>query len=303
MLQRNRVVQPLSEALEEIGLDPEKTLGDLGRTNELIDKRMNGAHGGGAPSYLRPAAREISEDADPADPAAAPAADGDPTETVVEGVSLEEALRSVKRKRLSGSEKAAGRRSRRKNKGKRRAAGKMYARRNKRRISKLAKKKRKKFGGTAGLEKLHRGGRRIEMSADSPLANLREDLNAQAVASVTEDESPYYEAAVEAGTLALYLGEMFEAFGDEQSAETMYDVSDAAADIAEGFEGLDELDEGQEDSLSRVIDPLVKGLRIYEAMGSPSLGDIIEMKMKDGYGGKPKTKDDGDDDGDDDDDE
>jgi len=294
---RNRLVQPLDEALTEIGLDPVKTLGDMHRTNDLIEARVGGNSGGGAPAYIRPARSQITEDLDEV------VVDYD-TVDLDEGVDLGEAIRIVRSRRLTSGQKAKGRRGRKKRRAQIKATGRKYRARSRRKIAKRARLKLRKYG-TAGLERLHKQRKRVVMSNDSDLANLREDLN-ELGGSVAENSNSYEDAAFNAGLLAMHLGEMFEAYGDTQSAETMFDVSDAASDLSEAFEVLspdtEELDEDQEDRLQRVLDSLVKGLRIYEAMGSPSMGDIVDF-VEGEYGGGGDKKKKGDDDDEDDDDE
>jgi hypothetical protein len=271
-IHRNKTVQPLEEGLKEIGLDPEQTIGQIQKTTDLINRRMDGGNGGGAPGYTQPqqppkppqGLREVSETPQGTTP--------DPTG---DGEDLDEAVKVVKRKRVSMFKKMMAKRSRKKRKGKLRRAAKMYYKKFKKKIAKRAKIKLKKFG-KAGLAKLHKMGKMIRMSDDN-LANLREDLNTGGGSG--DNANPFEEAAFNAGMLALYLGEIFEAAGDIESAETMYDVSDAAADLSEAWDTLaedDELDEDQEAQLERVLDSTIKALRVYEGMGAPSLMDVIE---------------------------
>lgn len=271
-LHRNKTVRPLSEELADIGLDPEKTLGEIHRTTALIDKRMNGNTGGGAPSYVNPGQRILHEVNEYQQHSLMSHDDGD-------GEGVEEAMQVMRKQRKSAAEKLKAKRSRKKRKSKLRKAAKMYYKKAKRKILQRAKKKLKKFG-KAGLEKLHKMGRRIVMS-DDRISNLREDLN---IGSASENSNPYEEAAFSAGMLTMYLGEIFEAAGDLESAETMYDVSDAAADMSESWSVLgeeDELDEDQSEKLERVLDHTVKALKVYEAMGAPSLMDVIEAMDED----------------------
>lgn len=280
---RNTQVRPLTEELREIGLDPDKTLGDIRRTVKLVEARTTGSTGGGAPSYVRgqkptPVVEDVSGKGDDAPGAgdAAPAEGG-----------LAEAFRLVKQRRVPASQKAKARRKRRKVRGKLKRAAKMYYRRLRRKISRRAKMKRRKFGGAAGLAKLHKARRKVMMaSKEGPLANLREDLNATtSAADATSNQ--YEEAAFSAGLLAMYLGEMFEAYGDHESAETMYDASDAAAEISEALDGAPEdavMTEEQEAQFQHVLDRIVKALRMYEAMGTPSLMQVIEACKEEGPG-------------------
>lgn len=303
MLNRNTKVRPLTEELAEIEIDPKKFLGDIDRSSKLVEARMGGNAGGGAPSYLR----RVPE---PAAPAAEPEVRTDQQEDDAgdgEGLSISEAMKIVRQRRLTSSEKAKGRRKRRKVRSKRKAQGKTYRRRMRRRISRVGKMKRRRYGA-AGLAKLHKARRKIVMSDNKALANLREDLN-QTGSESAKASSVYEDAAYQSGLLAMHLGEMFEALGDEQSAETMFDVSDAAADLSErlvGVEAEGDLNEADGDMLQRVLDSIVKGLRMYEAMGSPSLGEVIEFVEANGKKKDDEEDDDageGDDEGDDDDEE
>jgi hypothetical protein len=271
-LHRDKLVRPLNEELKEMGLDPEQTLGQIQHTSSLIDKRMGGGNGGGAPDYTqRPQGQGQQRDLQ--EVSGTPGA-GKPPASSTDGGDLEEAVRVVKRKRVSAAEKLAGKRARKKKKGKLRRLAKVYYKKAKRKILKRAKMKLKKFG-KAGLQKLHKMGKRIVMGNDE-LANLREDLN---TGGSSDKSNPFEEAAFNAGLLALYLGEIFEAAGDQESAETMYDVSDAAADLSESWANLDEEDELEEDQqaqLERVLEHVTKALRVYEGMGAPSMMDVIE---------------------------
>ena len=263
-LNRNRQVRPLTEELKEIGLDPQKTLGEIHRTTALIDRRMGGGNGGGAPAYA--SGRQLQEVREQPG-----ASQGQQSGS---GEDLEEAMRAVKKKRVTMGEKLKAKRSRRKRRSSLRKAAKMYYKKFKRKILKRAAKKLKKFG-KAGLEKLHKMGRRIVMS-DERLANLREELNTGGAAG---SGNQYEEAAFSAGMLAMYLGEIFEAAGDQESAETMYDASDAAADLSEALAHLDEEDEPEEEQeqrLESILDHTVRALRVYEGMGAPSLFDVLE---------------------------
>jgi hypothetical protein len=263
-LNRNRQVRPLTEELKEIGLDPQKTLGEIHRTTALIDKRMGGGNGGGAPAYA--SGRQLQEVREqPGTPQGQQSGSGE---------DLEEAMRAVKKKRVTMGEKLKAKRSRRKRRSSLRKAAKMYYKKFKRKIAKRAAKKLKKFG-KAGLEKLHKMGRRIVMS-DDQLANLREELNS---GGATDASNQYEDAAFSAGMLALYLGEIFEAAGDQESAETMYDASDAAADLSEALAHLEEEDEPEEEQeqrLESILDHTVRALKVYEGMGAPSLFDVLE---------------------------
>lgn len=262
-LNRNKTVRPLTEELREIGLDPQKTIGDIQRTSALLDRRMNGGNGGGAPAFAG-AGRQLQE---VRNQPGAPNSQGTDDD-------LEEAMKITKKKRVTMGEKLKSKRGRRKRRSSLRKAAKMYYKKFKRKILKRSARKLKKFG-KAGLAKLHKMGRRITMG-DDRVANLREELN---TGGTSENSNPYEEAAFSAGMLSMYLGEIFEAAGDQESAETMYDVSDAAADLSEALASLREDDEPEADQmqrLERILDHSVRAIRVYEGMGAPSLFDVIE---------------------------
>jgi hypothetical protein len=296
------MVQPLNEGLREVGLDPDKALAEIHRRDKLVSARMRGGAGGGAPGYVRQPQRQ------PQQTTTTPVTEGrEPGEGEETAVALDEAIRTVRKRRLTSSEKSKGRRQRRKTRSTRKAYSKKYRSRMRRKIARRSKMKRKKFGGTAGLAKLHKMGRRIVMSADSALANLREDLNSQA-AGGQGSTNAYDDAAFNAGLLAMYLGEMFEAYGDTQSAQTMFDASDVGADLSEEFEKLGadadaELDEVQEEKLQALLQSVVKGLRIYEAMGNPSFAEIVDHVTEANGDDDEDEGDEEDDDEDDDDDD
>lgn len=269
-----RTVQPLEEGLKEIGLDPQKTLGEMHRTTKLVEARLGVGNGGGLPSYLQP--RQPGQA-----PAETPTSDGP------SGEPVDEAFKAVRVKVKTAGEKLKSKLARKKQGlGKLRRKSKMYYKKFKRKIAKRAAKKLAKFG-RAGLEKLHKMKKRITMSSqpdESPLAGLREDLNSLGGEQHADDRSnPFEEAAFNAGLLASHLGEMFEAFGDEQSAETMYAISDQAADLSESLDALgeeDELDEDQSACLNRILEGVIKAMRMYEEMGAPSLDQILDFKAE-----------------------
>ena len=115
-LNRNRQVRPLTEELKEIGLDPQKTLGEIHRTTALIDRRMGGGNGGGAPAYA--SGRQLQEVREQPG-----ASQGQQSGS---GEDLEEAMRAVKKKRVTMGEKLKAKRSRRKRRSSLRKAAKMY---------------------------------------------------------------------------------------------------------------------------------------------------------------------------------
>jgi len=298
MLNRNTKVRSLAEELKEIGLDPEKTIGQINRTTKLVESRAFGSQGGGAPSYLRPvkpvkALSEATESTDYDD-------DGD-------GIDLSEAVKMVKQRRIGAAEKAKTRRERMHNRGKIKQAGKAYRRGKGKRVIKRHAKVTKRIG-VAGMQRLAKGRKKVMTQGDSPLSNLREDLNSAEGIEIGSSNSTnaLEDAARNAGWLAMYIGEIFEAVGDLQSADTLFDASDASADLAEQLSGditEEDLTEEQSQMLERVLGTLVKALRMYEAMGSPSLFDAFDLAEMDGDDDEDEDEDEDDDEDDEDEDE
>ncbi len=293
MLGTKTNVGTLEESLKEVGLDAGKVIGEIDRmTGRLAESRGNPAPP--IPSTGAPARsvenRGLYEGGQPPtgnrQQGAAPAgkvttlAEQARAELRAAGVdpskNVEEAFVAIKKKRKTAAMKLAGRLMRKKFRAVRRVASRMYRKRNKRKILIRAKKKLRKFGAKT-LAKLHKAGKRIMMQhADQALSNLREDLNSPSGSADTSNQ--YEEAAFNAGMLASHLGEVFEALGDKESAETMFAVSDIASDLSEDLEKIGEADlsEGQEEKLRRVLDQTVKALKVWEGFGSPTLFQAIE---------------------------
>ncbi len=194
--------------------------------------------------------------------------------------NVEEAFKVVKKKRKTAAMKLMSRLYRKSKKAVLRTASRMYRKRNKRKILIRAKKKLKKFGSKM-LSKLHKAGKRIVMSNDQALANLREDLNKPGTGAAGDGNS-FEEASYNAGLLAMYLGEVFEVLGDEESAETMFSLSDQASDLADVLESIGEgdLSDVQEDRLRKILDRSVAGLKVWESLGSPTLFQAIEASVE-----------------------
>jgi hypothetical protein len=294
MLGTKMKVGSLEEDLKEVGLDAGKVLGEIDRmTGKLAEARPGSASppvapqgqvpsrlaedrnllggGGGRPAQGGGKAKTLAEQAR----AELRAAGVDPA------ANKEEAFRAVKKIRKSAAQKLAARLYRKGKKAALRVASRMYRKRNKRKILLRAKKKLKKFGSKM-LAKLHAAGKRVVMAHnDQALANLREALNNPS-AGGPDTENSYEEAAYNAGLLAMYLGEVFEAVGDKESAETMFSVSDIAADLSEDLEKIAEgdLSEGQDEKLRRVLDSVTKAAKVWEGMGSPTLFQAIEVVAK-----------------------
>lgn len=261
----SKQVRSLEEELSEIGLNPEQTIGQIQRTTSLIEQRMGGGpgNGGGAPVYTQPQERPQ------------PSPGSTPAEQMDEGEEIEEAVKLKRVKRKTAGEKLMSRRQYRKMRSKAKMAGKQYRQRHKRQIARRRAILKKKFG--AGPR---RKGFRVvrESEEEISLDQLREDINGS-VAATSSDMNPFCEAALNAGMLAMHYGEMFEALGDEETAERLFAQSDIAADLANQFASLgedDELDQDSENRLSSVLEHVTKGMRFHEALGCPTLVKLIE---------------------------
>jgi len=287
MLGTKMKVGSLEEDLKEVGLDAGKVLGEIDRmTGKLAEARPGSASPPVAPQGQVPS--RLAEDRNLLG-GSRPAASGGKVKTLAEqaraelrqagvdpAANKEEAFRAVKKIRKSVAQKLAARLYRKGKKAALRVASRMYRKRNRRKILLRAKKKLKKFGSKM-LAKLHAAGKRVVMQHnDQALANLREALNN--TSGAPDNDNSYEEAAYNAGLLAMHLGEVFEAVGDKESAETMYSVSDIAADLSEDLEKIAESDisEAQEEKLRRVLDQTTKALKVWEGMGSPTLFQAIE---------------------------
>lgn len=292
-------VGTIEEGLSEVGLDPSKVIGEMERmTGKLAEARAGGPpiRTEGAPSRAAEN-RSLYEGRETPRPAHAPQGGGGKPavvktlkaqafeECLAAGIdpskNIEEAFKVVKKKRKSAAQKLASRLYRKSKKAALRVASRMYRKRNKRKILLRAKKKIKKFGSKM-LAKLHKAGKRIVMSNDQALANLREDLNSPSGSA--EKSNSYEEAAFNAGMLSMYLGEVFEVLGDEESAETMFSLSDQAADLAEALEAIEEgdLSDTQEERLRKILSRSVQGLKVWEGLGSPTLYQAIEASQATG---------------------
>jgi tetratricopeptide (TPR) repeat protein len=297
MLGTKMKVGSLEEDLKEVGLDAGKVLGEIDRVTGRLSEARTNPGAGGPPVPGAAPARSVENrglyegrqtPGSRPSSASAPARAGGKALTLAEQARRElsadgtdpaanqaEAFRAIKKKRKSAAMKLAARLYRKGKKATLRVASRMYRKRNKRKILLRAKKKLKKFGAKM-LSKLHKAGKRIMMQhADTALANLREDLNTGGNAD--EAVNSYEEAAFNSGMLAMHLGEVFEALGDKESAETMYSLSDIASDLSEDLDKVGEADlsEGQEEKLRRVLDQTVKALRVWEGFGSPTLFQAI----------------------------
>jgi hypothetical protein len=289
MLGRNRQVKSLDESFKEVGLDSGKVLGEIDRMTGRLQEARRNPGAGGPPIRDESAPARITENRSLyehgprggyAHGKAITLAEEARQELRAAGVDPEanvaEAMKVMKKKRKTAAQKLAARLYRKSKKSVLRKASKLYRKRNKRKILLRAKKKLKKFGAKL-LAKMHKAGKRIVMSNDQALSNLRESLNNPSV-STGEGMNSYEEAAHNAGLLAMYLGEVFEVLGEDESAETMFALSDAAADLSEDLEKIaeEDLSDSQEDRLTRVLERSVAGLRMWEGVGSPTLFQAIE---------------------------
>lgn len=300
MLGKNGV-KSLDESFREVGLDSGKVLGEIDRMSGLMEARAKhpGAGGPPVPGTADPKSVEnrnlYEHGKPPVAPGRAPAGGGSRRVVITmaeqarrelkaagtdPAANQEEALKIVKKKRHTAAEKLAARLGRKKRKGKLRMASKLYRKRNKRKIILRAKKKIAKFG-RAVLAKLHKAGKRIMMSTDQDLANLREDLNKPGTSASAETSNQFEESAYNAGLLSLYIGEVFESLGDKESAETMFTLSDTASDLAGELEklGESEMSDGQEERLRSVLGQTVKALKVWEGFGSPTLFQALEARL------------------------
>lgn len=278
---RQGPVRSLAEGLREVGLDPDKALSEFKRTTSLVEARTGG--GGHA---MAPIGRGGSE--------AAPGGGGGAPETLDEG-----AFKIVKKLFKTAGEKVKDKLGRKK-RGLAKLArqSRMYRKKNKRKIAKRQKKKLAKFGAK-GLTRLHKMRKRITMSSGAPdLASLRESINGSStIAQLREDiaslgnnarvdndnPNPIEEAAFNAGLLAHYLGEVFEICGDTAMAESMYQLSDSAADLSEMLDGFgpdDSISEEHQQRLLKIVEAVQKGLRLHEEMGSPLVSQAMAFRLK-----------------------
>jgi len=198
-----------------------------------------------------------------------------------DGAMMGEALRIVKLKRKTASERNQEKRERKKHRGSIKRAAKMYYKRNRRKIAKKLKRLRKKFGGSAGLAAkqaaLSQGHKRLQMAGVDELSNLREELaQATGIQSASADMRLYEEAVIRAGLLSMRLGEVFEMSGDTDSAEILYRLSDMACDLSESVMGLEqeEVSEKDTEEFGRILAGVSKAMQAYEGMESPSIWDM-----------------------------
>jgi len=278
-------VRPLSEELEGIGLDPDRVMGDIEHNSGLLE-----SHAGSPPPSDAVRPRYIEEDSSNVD--FEEESENDEMEWDGEDLNEDEELeflgeKIVRRKKgyredpttgkmvkVTSAEKRKEKAKRRKKRGKLKAAARMYRKRFKTKI-----KKRRKRLARSGKQK--KGFIVRQESVASQLRQLREDLETSTVN--TGEPSPYEEAAINAGWLALLLGECFESMGDVRTGEMLYAMSDSAAALSESIEDNEgELDEELEAKLTSILESVTKALATHEEIGSPSLFESIEMGAENG---------------------
>ena len=207
-----------------------------------------------------------------------------------EGWELDEVFGVVKKARGAAARVAKRMRHKEylKKRGAKKLAAKIYRKKFKRKIKRMNLKKLRKFG-KKGLEKLHKMGKRVvQKSWNDQIASLYEELDQ--AACVAEDHdlneaddrelSPAVEALLNAAETAMYLGEIFDAMGDE-AGQVLLQLSDKAVDLADAVEANEDAEptEEQEGHIQTVLDAVIKSLAEHEERGAPSLGEAIGIGM------------------------
>lgn len=191
-----------------------------------------------------------------------------------DGEELDEQMEIVKVQKLRGAQLAQARKQRRKLRAAKKAYSKKYYARNKRKIAKRRKKALAKFG-KKGLERLHKQHKRVMVAGIDRLSTLREELAENIETTVPE------QVATNAGWLAMLLGEVFESVGEGEAAETLFELSDNAADLSERLSAVTEesLQGRNKQELEHLVTTVANGLRIYEDIGSPSLWEAVQYEV------------------------
>ena len=285
-------VSPLGEELEKIGLDPDKVMSDIERNSGLLEN-----HAGSPPSSEAVRPRPLSEEAGDAGDAGdldggSDLAEDGFVEWDGEDLAEDEEVsflgermvrhkrgyrpdpKTGKMKKVSVQTKRKEKRERRKKKGKLRTAAKLYAKRKRTKI-----KKRRARLKRSGKQK--KGFIVRQEGVAAQLNQLREELEQSSVS--TGEVTPHEEAAINAGWLAMLLGECFESMGDVDAGSMLYTMSDSAADLSEAIEAVNgELDEDLEAKLTSLLEGVTKALATHEEIGSPSLFESIDMGVENG---------------------
>jgi len=267
---RDVQVRPLDEELEEIGLDPKKVMGDIEQvSNKLIE--------GGSPLTSGARMVEETEGDSASDDDEIIDFEDDDDEDLDEAVKLKRVgfrEKDGKLVRVSKAEKRKEKMRRKKQKGKLRAASRMYQKRYKTKI-----KKRRKMLAKKGPAR--KGFRRQVSDVAMELANLREELENSG--AVDGEISPFVEAAINAGYLALLLGEIFECIGDQEAGEMLRTMSDSAADLSEAIEANGgDVSEATEEKLTSLLEGVSKAMAAHENLGSPGLFEAISVGFENG---------------------
>lgn len=205
-----------------------------------------------------------------------------------EGWELDEVFGVVKKIRGAAARiaKRVRHRAYLKVRGAKKLAAKIYRKKFKRKIKRGMTKKLRRFG-RKGLEKLHKMGKRIvQKSWADQIANIQEELDAEAVtkdADIIEEEvieyAPIVEAMYNAAETAMYLGEIFDAMGDD-AGQVLLTLSDKAVDLGEAIEANEgDPTEDQEAKVETVLNAVIKALAEHEERGAPSLSEAIGITM------------------------
>lgn len=193
------------------------------------------------------------------------------------GEELDEQMQIVKVQKLRGAQLAQARRQRRKLRAAKKAYSKKYYARNKRKIAKRRKKALAKFG-KKGLARLHKQHKRVMVAGIDRLSTLRESLEENIETTLPE------QVAINAGWLAVLLGEVFESVGEGEAAETLFELSDNAADLSDRLSAVTEesLTGRNAQELEHVVTTVATALKIYEDIGSPSLWEAVQYGISEG---------------------
>jgi hypothetical protein len=192
-----------------------------------------------------------------------------------DGEELDEQMQVVKVQKLRGAQLAQARKQRKKLRAAKKAYAKKYYARNKRKIAKRRKKALAKFG-KKGLARLHKQHKRVMVAGIDRLSTLREELAENIETTMPE------QVATNAGWLAVLLGEVFESVGEGESAETLFELSDNAADLSERLTAVTEetLEGRNSQELEHLVTTVARALKIYEDIGSPSLWEAVQYEAE-----------------------
>jgi len=181
----------------------------------------------------------------------------------VSEAELGEAVKLVKRKRITGRDKVQNIKRYRKTKAKAKQRAKAFYRAHKKKISKKLKKLRQKYGGAAGLAKLRKRYRVQQASHDMVGLDSLVEASLANIASPMSEASPYYEAAVRAGYLC---NQMAALIGGRAGAalESLGDTADVLSDAVEGIGEESELSTQQLEHLEDLIRVVAETMRVFD---------------------------------------